>query len=112
MRTVRLFLLLPLLLTACADFQALSAQLTAEERRIVIERAREKVVTSALGLRPQEFEIIKREKPSLSYYFLAKPYADYTLRWPVANGEAILVHGRGNLFELEGAVVKRTGSNP
>lgn len=109
---MRLFLLLAPLLAACADFQALSAQLTAEERRIVIERAREKVVTSALGLRPQEFEIIKSEKPSLSYYFLAKPYADYTLRWPVASGEAILVYGRGNLFELEGAVVKRTGSNP
>ena len=66
----------------------------------------------ALGLGPGEIEIIMREEPSLSYYFLAKPYADYRVRWPVANGEAILIHGRGNLFELEGAVVERTGSVP
>ncbi len=112
MSALRLFLLLPSLLAACAEFQVHSALLTAEQRRIVIERAREKVVTSSLGLGPQELEIIMREEPSLSYYFLAKPHADYTLRWPVANGEAVRVFGRGNLFELEGAVVERAGSAP
>jgi hypothetical protein len=112
MRTAHLFVLLPPLLTACADLQVDSAQLTTEQRRIVIERARENVVKSDLALRPEEFKVVMKEVPSLSFYFLARPYADYILRWPVAHGEAILVHGCGNLFELEGAVVERTGSAP
>lgn len=74
---------------------------------MVIERAREIATTSHLVRGNSEVDLIRTRDPSFRYYFLAKPYADYAIRWPVTDGESISVHGQGNILELEGATVER-----
>lgn len=108
MRTVRLLLIMLFPLAACAQLQSNSALLTESQTRAVIERAREKVIMGTVVRGAHEVEIIRTKEPSFRYYFLSKPYGDYDIRWSVTKDETIIVRGRGNILELEGAIVERT----
>jgi hypothetical protein len=105
---VRLLLIMLLPLAACAQFQSNSALLTESQTKAVIERAREKVIMGAVVRGANEVEVIRTKEPSFRYYFLSKPYGDYDIRWSVTKEETITVRGRGNILELEGAIVERT----
>jgi hypothetical protein len=108
MRTVRLLLVMLLPLAACAKFQSNSALLTESQTKAVIERAREKVIMGTVVRGANEVVVIRTKEPSFKYYFLSKPYGDYDIRWSVTKEETITVRGRGNILELEGAIVERT----
>lgn len=95
------------LLPACAEPGNYSAHLTKAQVQSIVEKAREKILASSVLKGEQEAHFIRTTEPTLSYYFLTKPYADYAIRWAVGNEETVSVHGRGNILELEGATVER-----
>ena len=105
-------ILMSLYLVGCAGLEEFSSHLTKTQMEAVAELARNKVLESGVVKETQEIEIVKNTKPHMSYYFLAKPYADYTIRWQVNSVESILVYGRGNILELEGARVERRDNAP
>lgn len=103
-------ILIPVLLAGCAGLEEFSSHLTKSHAEAVAELARNKAFESGVVKETQEIEILKNTKPHMSYYFLAKPYADYSIRWQVNSVESILVYGRGNILLLEGARVERRNS--
>ena len=109
MKMSRLLFIILLPLAACAQIQEFSTVLTESQARTVIERAREKIIVSSVVRDPSELNFVQTKEPSsFSYYFISKSYADYYIRWSVTKEETIIVHGRGNILELEGAIVERS----
>ena len=101
------FILFLLFLANCAGPNELSSHLTKSEANRVVSLAREKVLASGLVKDAKEIEIIGGGEPSLAYYFLARPYADYSVSWRVDSNESVGVYGRGNILVLENAQVTR-----
>jgi hypothetical protein len=106
----RLFSLLIIFLAGCTALNERAPHLTEAEANTVVALARDKVLVSGLVNDAKEIEIIRNGKPNLSYYFLARPYADYFVYWQINNKESVGVYGRGNILVLENAEVTR-GNN-
>lgn len=107
MNMKHLLILLAFCLPACAQLEMFSSHLTQNETNTVRELARKKVLDSGVLKDEQEIELVKTTNPTCSYYFLARPYADYRIYWLINSNERITVAGRGNILVLEGAVVRR-----
>ncbi len=106
----RLLSLLLFVLAGCVGLNERLSHLTEAETSMVASLAGSKVLESGLVTDAKEAEIIKNVKPSLSYYFLARPYADYSVYWRVNNIESVGAYGRGNILVLENAQIKRSTS--
>jgi hypothetical protein len=65
------------------------------------------VLASGVLRGEQETELVKNVEPKLSYYFLSRPYADYSIEWVTTNNDRIRVYGKGDILKLEGAAVQR-----
>ena len=98
--------LLALLLVGCASH----SHLTRDETQRVISRAREMVRESRLASADEE-KLIAQIEPVVSYYFLARPYAQYSIRWRVSEAQELVVVGQGDIFHLEGSRVERQKPN-
>ena len=112
MRIKNLLLALVLFFPACSQPNSSSLYLRKHQALAITEKAREKVLASSVLNRAQEAQIVRTAKPTLTYYFLAKPYADYDIRWTINSDEAISVRGRGNILDLDGAIVERIRVRP
>lgn len=108
----RLAFLLPFFVAGCAVPDDVTPLLTNVQVEAVVSLAREKVLASGVANEAQEIEFVKNTRPGLSYYFLSRPYADYSVSWQVHAREFIVVYGRGNIFVLEGAHVERRSDSP
>jgi hypothetical protein len=93
-------------LSACAGTTS-STKLNDDQIRTVIAHARKLILASSAVKGPHEARIVESTEPKFRYYFMLRPFADYELHWNVGNDEAISVRGRGNVLELEGAIVER-----
>lgn len=93
-------------LLALVGCQSMSSHLTAQEESQVVSLARSAVVASG-ALSPDEVQKISSSQPVVAYYFLARPHADYSMRWKLSDAEEIVVSGRGDILRLENAAVKR-----
>ena len=103
-----IFLLLMVLdLTACAVSSLPSSSLTPTEYQRIVQLARQKTVDSRVVENEQEMAAVKNTNPQLSLYFSARPYADYSIVWKMPDNRQIVLSGRGNIFELEGFVIRR-----
>lgn len=71
----------------------------------VVALARTKALESGL-VRAEEVPQVRDAAPKVSYYFLSRPLADYSVQWALG-AEKIVVHGRGDFFKLENATVER-----
>ena len=81
--------------------------LTQEQSEKVVSRARE-LAMSRNSFSEAERRVIQSTAPLVSYYFISGPrYADYSIQWLLPDGVRVAVSGRGNLLELEGAMVSR-----
>lgn len=101
MNTVSLGLLLLLALAGCVS----PAHLNPDETRRVVARARE--VAQDSGLASAEDKVrIAREEPTLSYYFIGRPLAQYTIRWALG-ADDLVIAGQGDILRLDGAQVMR-----
>ena len=107
MRIKNLLLALVLFFPACAQPNSSSLYLTKHQALAITEKAREKVLANSVLNGAQEAQIVRTAEPTLTYYFLARPYADYDIRWTINSDEAISVRGRGNILDLDGAIVER-----
>lgn len=99
-----------IVLSSCAGLEEYSSRLSKSQYSVVIDVARERVLASKLVNGQSEIELIKNNEPKLSYYFLAKPYADYFISWQLNDEEHILVRGMGDILKLEGATISRNKS--
>jgi hypothetical protein len=102
--------LLTIFVLAIAGCQTPSTRMTADESRKVISLARGAIVTSGVLSAGEERKLDSLE-PMIAYYFMARPYADYTVRWRIGADEEVIVVGRGDIFQLENATVKRQKPN-
>ena len=82
------------------------SHLTPGEMQRVVARARELVHESRLATAGEEKWVAQAE-PRVSYYFLARPQAQYSLHWQVGEKEELVVAGQGDIFRLEGSRVER-----
>ena len=103
----RLLSLLLVFLVGCTALNERMSHLTQAEAETVITVAREQILASGLVNDAKEIEFVRNAKPNLRYYFLARPYADYSIYWQLNNKESVGVHGRGNILVLENAQATR-----
>src|SRR5947208_15483108 len=89
MRIKNLLLALVLFFPACAQPNSSSLYLTKHQALAITEKAREKVLANSVLNGAQEAQIVRTAEPTLTYYFLARPYADYDIRWTINSDEAI-----------------------
>lgn len=98
-------------MSGCAGFRpggSFSSQLNSEQREEVITVARARIHQSGL-LTADEYSLVQASAPSMSYYFLAgKEYAQYSISWPLLNGEKIIISNQGGpILTLDKASVER-----
>jgi len=105
-----LFALFIIFLAGCTALNERTSHLTEAEANTVVALARDKVLVSGLVNDVREIEIIRSRKPNLSYYFIARHYADYSIYWQLNNKESVGVYGRGNILVLENAQATRGNS--
>jgi hypothetical protein len=101
MKVASLLLLLLLALGGCVS----PNHLTTEETRRVVARAREVAQDSGLASAEEKVRIA-REEPALSYYFIGRPLAQYTIRWALG-ADDLVIAGQGDILRLDGAQVMR-----
>lgn len=78
----------------------------------VVELARQKVLAAPGFAIESETFLIKSTEPTVNYYFLSKPFAQYFVSWSLPAGDSsIVVSGQANILELENAVVQRVPQN-
>lgn len=94
------------LLAALAGCQSMPSRLTKQEEDQFVSLARSALVASGV-LSSDEVQKIGSSQPVVAYYFLARPLADYSLRWKLSDAEEIVVAGRGDILRLENAAVAR-----
>jgi hypothetical protein len=103
----RLLSLFLVFLAGCTALNERMSHLSQAETKTVVSVAREKILASGLVNDAKEIETVRNEKPNLSYYFIARPYADYSIYWRLNNKETVGVYGRGNILVLENAQATR-----
>lgn len=99
-------LILITVLAGLVGCQSMSSRLTKQEESQIASLARSAVVTSGV-FSPAEVQKISSSQSVIAYYFLARPYADYSMRWKLSDAEEIVLSGRGDILRLENATVKR-----
>jgi hypothetical protein len=92
---------LAICLTSCTTLS--SNRLSPAESSAMLDRARERALSSGLLKSEAERQMIMTSAPQVSCYFMAAPYAQYSIGWELAPGEHVLITGQGNVIELEGA---------
>jgi hypothetical protein len=103
----RLLFSLVLLLAGC---QSAPSHLTKEEGLRFVSLAKRAAIDSHV-LSPDEERKIATTEPVIAYYFLARPFADYSARWKLNEDEELIVSGRGDILRLENVTVKRKKPN-
>lgn len=88
---------LSLVLAGCASH----SHLTRDEKQCVVSRARDLVRESRIASTDEE-KLIAQVEPVVSYYFLARPYAQYSIRWRVSEEQELVIVGQGDILRLEG----------
>ena len=96
-----------LLVTGC---QSSPTRLSEDQAELVIVFAKRAATVSGL-LTMSEASHIDSTKPSMSYYFIAGSFADYSIRWTLPEGEEVVVSGRGDIYRLENAKVTKKKPN-
>ncbi len=105
---MRVFVCLILsLIASCSILELANDTLSDEERSFVINETRKLIYSSELELSAEELENVTKNEPnSFGVYFIPKPVAQYHLVWDLSSSKKVIVHGIGDIFQLEGAKIE------
>jgi hypothetical protein len=78
------------------------AHLTGEDSQRIVETARHLALKQSELSRNDRSEI-KNSDPKLSYYFLSRPLAEYSIAWNLESARKITISGTGDIFTLAGS---------